>query len=132
MNTRILMTTSSLVLGLAGLFGLFAPDTVVALLGLPPAAPLSVMVQLLGTGYYALAFLNWMARGSTIGGIYARPISMANLVHFLCGSLVLGKYLLSNGVSLPGAVVLALYVTFTASFYWLAFRAGGIPSQHTG
>lgn len=132
MNTRALLTTSSVVLGLAGLFGLFAPDNVVALLGLSPAAPLSAVVQLLGTVYYALALMNWMARNSTIGGIYARPISMANLVHCFCGSLVLGKYMLSHGVALPGVLLLALYLSFTALFYWLAFRTSGIPSQHTG
>lgn len=91
MNTRMVMTTSSMVLGLGGLFGLFAPDNVVELLGVAPAPPLSAMVQLMGTVYYAVALMNWMARNSTIGGIYARPISMANLVHFFCGSLVLGK-----------------------------------------
>ena len=90
------------------------------------------MVQLMGTLYYALALMNWMARNSTIGGIYARPISMASLVHCFCGSLVLGKYMLSIGIALPGAVLLALYLTFTALFYWLAFRTSGIPSQHTG
>ncbi len=132
MNTPVLMTTSSVVLGCGGLLGLFAPDNVVALLGVTPSAPLSVMVQLMGTLYFSLALMNWMVRNGTIGGIYARPISMANLAHCFSGSLVLGKHTVLSGVDLPGALLLAMYLTFAVCFYWLAFRTSGVPSHHTG
>jgi len=48
MNTRILMTTSSLLLALAGIFALFAPDVLLAILSVPMANPLSVLIQLMG------------------------------------------------------------------------------------
>jgi hypothetical protein len=99
MNTKSLMTTSSLVLGLAGIFALFAPENLLVMLGVPAANPLSVLIQLTGALYFSMAMINWTAKDSIIGGIYARPISLGNFAHFFSGTLLLAKYLLSNGHS---------------------------------
>jgi len=83
MNTKLLMTTTSLVLGLAGIFALFAPDILLSTLDVPSANPLDVLIQLMGALYFSIALMNWTAKDSIIGGIYARPISFANFAHFL-------------------------------------------------
>ena len=43
------------------------------------------------------AMLNWMAKGVIIGGIYSRPIVIANLAHFLIGDLELIKAVIHPG-----------------------------------
>ena len=126
MNTKILMTTSSLVLGLAGIFALFAPENLLAMLGVPMANSLSVLIQLMGALYFSFALMNWTAKDSAIGGIYARPISLGNFAHFFTGTLLLAKYVLSNQMNLLILLALAVYVIFASLFYWLVFRHTGI------
>ena len=70
-NTKLVMTVSSLVLGLAGLFLLFAPQEVGAAFGVPLTNPLPVLVQLAGALYLSLALMNWTAKDSVISGVYA-------------------------------------------------------------
>jgi len=128
MNTKIWMTSSSLTLALAGVFALFAPDVLLSMLGAMATAQLSVLVQLLGALYFSFALMNWTAKDSAIGGIYARPVSLGNFSHFLSGTLILSKQLLSNEFKLPILFVWIVYVTFTIFFYWLVFRATGLKA----
>jgi len=129
MNTKILMTSSSLFLALAGMFTLFAPDVLLSALGVAVTAHLSVLVQLIGALYFSFALMNWTAKDSAIGGIYARPVSLANFSHFFIGTLLLAKYLLSNDFNLPTLWVTILYALFAAVFYWLVFRATGLKPK---
>ena len=129
MNTKLLMTTCSLMLGLAGLFALFAPDVLLAILNVPIVNPLSVLIQLLGALYFSMALMNWTAKDSAIGGIYARPVSLANFAHFFIGTLLLIKYQLSNEFNLLILLALVVYMVFATLFYWLVFRATGIPAN---
>ena len=120
------MTTSSLVLGLAGILALFAPENLLAMPGMPAAKPLSVLIQLMGALYFSMAMMNWTAKDSVIGGIYARPVSIANFAHFFIGALLFIRYQLSNEFNLLIVLVLMVYVVFATLFYWLVFRATGI------
>ena len=129
MNTKTLMTSSSLTLAVAGIFTLFAPDVLLSALGVAVTAQLAVLVQLLGALYFSFALMNWTAKDSAIGGIYARPVSLANFSHFLVGTLLLVKYLFSNEFDLPILLVSVLYASFAAVFYWLVFRATGLKAQ---
>ena len=126
MNTKILMTSSSLVLGLAGIFALFAPENLLTLLNAPPTNSLSVLIQLMGALYFSFALMNWTAKDSIIGGIYARPVSLGNFAHFFSGTLILARHLLSNEFNTAILLVVVAYAIFTAIFYWLVFRATGI------
>lgn len=126
MNTKILMTTSSLLLGLAAIFALFAPENLLAMLGVPMGNPLSVFIQLMGALYFSFALMNWTAKDSAIGGIYARPLSLGNFAHFFSGTLLLAKYLLSNALNAFILLMLVVYAIFTILFYWLVFRHTGI------
>jgi uncharacterized membrane protein YdcZ (DUF606 family) len=129
MNTKTLMTFSSLTLAVAGIFTLFAPDVLLSALGVAVTVQLAVLVQLLGALYFSFALMNWTAKDSAIGGIYARPVSLANFSHFLVGTLLLVKYLFSNEFDLPILLVSILYASFAAVFYWLVFRATGLKAQ---
>ncbi|HEX6898217.1 MAG TPA: hypothetical protein VF789_00820 [Thermoanaerobaculia bacterium] len=124
MNTRILMTASSLFLGLAGLFASFAPQELLTFLDSPAAGLAPVLVQLMGALYFSYALVNWAAKDSLIGGIYSRPVSLGNMAHFLIGALVLAKSQsvgLGNGTTL---VLLVVYVVFAVLFGGLVFGRG--------
>ena len=125
MNTKILMTSSALILGLAGVFALFVPEVL-----LPAAAgATSVLVQLMGALYFSFALMNWTAKDSLIGGIYARPVSLANFSHFFSGALLLLKHQLSNEMNLSILAALIVYAVYAACFYWLVFRSTGIKAD---
>ena len=123
MNTKLLMTSSALILGLAGVFALFAPEVV---LSTQAAGTTSVMIQLMGALYFSFALMNWTAKDSLIGGIYARPVSLANFSHFFAGALLLLKQQLSNEMNLSILAALIVYAVYAACFYWLVFRSTGI------
>ncbi len=130
-NTKIVMTVSSLVLGLAGLFLLFSPHEVGAALGVPLIHPLPVLVQLAGALYLALALMNWTAKDSVIGGIYARPISLANFTHFFVGTLVLARAQIAQEGQLATVGMLIGYMVFAILFGWLVFGATGLRKDHS-
>ena len=58
--------------------------------------------------------MNWTSRGSLLGGIYNRPVGMADLVHFFVGSLALAKGLRNGWSSAEAWIVTAIYVAFAA------------------
>jgi hypothetical protein len=120
------MTAASLILAAAGVFALFVPDVVLSLVNTSVTAQLSALVQLMGTLYFGFAIMNWTAKDSAIGGIYARPVSLGNFGHFFAGGLLLLRYQFSNPFNLFIMILLILYVIFAILFYWLVFRAAGI------
>jgi hypothetical protein len=125
MNTKLLMTSSSLILAIAGICALFMPDVLLSMQGVVVTEAASVLVQLMGALYFGFAIMNWTAKDSAIGGIYARPVSLANFSHFFSGALLLAKNLFV-GFSPLMLIVTLVYIVFAAWFYWLVFRATGL------
>lgn len=126
MNTRFILTLSSIIFGAAGVFSLFAPDFLLLSAGLDEnSSLLKLFIQLLGAFYCAMAMMNWMAKDSLIGGIYARPVSYCNFVHFLMGVLLLVKYQISEPLNPAVLLALVVYALFAAFFSWLVFISGG-------
>lgn len=127
MNTKTWMTVTSITLAAAGLTALFAPDSL-----LPPqiagSQGASLLMQFLGALYLAMAAMNWTARASAIGGVYARPVSLANFTHFFIGALLLLRFVLARAADPFLWAATALYVFFAIGFYWLVFHATGTKS----
>ena len=132
MNTRVLMVASGAFLALLGLALTFAPGELLVMLGAPASAPVTVVLQLAGASYLGFALINWTARGLIIGGIYARPLSLGNLVHFLSGSMALLKYLLSAGIQPLLLPVLVGYALLALAFAYLVFGPGSTSATKTG
>jgi hypothetical protein len=124
MNTKLLMTASSVTLGAIGLAASFAPVELLGALKISPAAPLPVIIQLLGALYLGFALTNWTAKDSLIGGIYARPLSIGNCLHFVAGALALFKYQLAAGFHGPLTIALIVYGIFALAFAYLIFGRG--------
>lgn len=129
MNTKLLMTSSSIILGAASVFALFAPDALLAMQGVEGTASLSLLVQLMGALYLGFALMNWTAKDSAIGGIYARPVSVGNFAHFFAGAMLLLKVQFSAAFNLFLFIVFIVYVVYTGLFYWLVFHATGLAAK---
>ena len=91
MNTKLIMTTSAALLAVAGISLSFFPNEISNYIGLGVTKTPQLVIQALGALYFGFAMLNWMAKGSLIGGIYAKPLVVANLSHFMIGGLSLIK-----------------------------------------
>jgi len=121
MNTKLLMMASAVVLGLAGIVATFAPAELLTVWGSPATEQTVLVVQILGALYFSFGLVNWSAKGAMIGGIYARPVSLGNFLHFTMGTLALGKQELSHDLGLPVVVALVIYAVFAVLFGALAF-----------
>jgi hypothetical protein len=121
MRPKLLMTASAVVLGLAGVAASFAPAELLTAWGSPATEQTVILVQLLGALYLSFALLNWTARGVMIGGIYARPVSLGNFLHFTMGALALVKQIGSRDLGLPLVAALVVYAVFAILFGLVVF-----------
>jgi len=123
MNTKIVMTTCSIVMGLTGISLSFVPLEIMGCLGLESSKSLLFLLQILGALYFGFAMLNWMTKSSLIGAIYNRPIAIANFSHFLIAGLALTKGVLTNpGLPLVIQIAAGVYLVFAVSFGIILFR----------
>jgi hypothetical protein len=122
MNTKTLMSASSIILASAGILLTFIPDEILKYFNWERTGPLLLLLQILGALYFAFALLNWMCRSSAIGGIYNKPIAIANVAHFLIGGLPLIKGILFNP-GLPYVIwgIAAIYTFFAIAFGLINF-----------
>lgn len=116
LRTRALMSTSALLLFAAGMALSFVADDVLALLvnDLDPVA--FFLAQVVGAAWLGLAFLNWMNRGMSMGGIYGRPVSMPNFMHFAILAILFVKLALARPslLTLAAAAVTSLFAAWFA------------------
>ena len=91
MKTKFLMTSSALFYGIVGILLSFLPNEIAEYLSVEPTMITILFLQILGALYLGFGILNWMAKGTLIGGIYNRPIAFGNLMHFVVGAITLVK-----------------------------------------
>lgn len=115
MNTKFLMTASSIVMGILGLAAIFLPKEILINLGQPQTELLTLFVQMTGALYFGFAIMNWMAKTVLIGGIYARPLCIGNFSHFVIAGLALLKATSINR-SLPFGILTIVYLLFAILF----------------
>ncbi len=94
-SPRSVLSVSAFVFALLGVALLFLPMELARLMGMGPSGGLPL--QLFAAGLLAMASLDWFGRGAIYGGIYGRPLVMANLAF---GTVVAGSLIsaLRNGV----------------------------------
>lgn len=120
--TRILMRASVVLLGTLGLGATFLPHEILARLGAPASPVLVVVLQVTGALYLGFAILNWMSRNQLLGGIYNRPLALANLLHFASAALALGKALAAHPETRVLWPLAAAYALLAAGFGAVLFR----------
>lgn len=127
MNTKLLMTISAFALGGIGVVLIFMPDQLAWFLDLDGSMP--IVLQVSGGLYFGFAMLNWTAKANLMGGIYSRPVAIANFTHFLIGGLSLIKWVLRNGGSIYIWAIAILYLIFAALFCYVLFNSPGPASK---
>ena len=117
MNSKMIMTSSAAVLAAAAFIFTFMPVEFLRYANLESTKTAELFVQVLGALYFGFAMLNWMTRTSIIGGIYNKPIAVANFSHFFIAGVALVKGVLFNP-ELPYAIwiIAAIYALFTICF----------------
>lgn len=120
MNTKLLMTSSALFLAVMGLILSFLPNEVAEYLQVEQNLISILFLKTLSALYLGFGILNWMARGTLIGGIYNRPIAIGNFMHFLVGAIslvkVIGDIEMHRGVFIS---LSAVYVIFAILFAYV-------------
>ena len=122
MNTKFIMTSSALALGISGIAMTFAPDLIASEL-IPDANSVTQLsIQVIGGLYFGFAMLNWMVKGSLIGGIYNRPIAVANMTHFMISGLAIFRVVSAyNGLSVYWWIIGVVYFLLLISFGMIIF-----------
>ena len=113
---------SAAVLFIGGIALLFAPDVLLPALvpRFPPAA--AWLGQLLGAAWLGVAALNWLQRSTMLGGIYGRPIVVANLALYFVSALSMLRALLGGGVPATSWLVAAPAAVLAVVYGALLFR----------
>lgn len=122
MHSRLVSATSAILLASAGVVLLFAADDLLPWLidGYPATG--AWLGQLVGAGYLAVANLNWMTRRSVIGGLFGRPVVVANTTLFFVSFLSLATA--GSAAGWPMSLSLGALITglMVALYGWLMFR----------
>jgi hypothetical protein len=121
MTLRSLLVGTAAVLLLLGVTALFLPHVVISALSLGPGA--EIPVQLFGGGLFSVAALNWMGRGAIYGGIYGRPIVIANFGLGITSASTLMSASLDGRTGSAGWVGAALFAVQAAGFFWVMRRS---------
>jgi hypothetical protein len=120
--SSLVSRVSAALLLAGGLALLFAPDAILPRLvpGFPPAG--AWLGQLLAAALLALAALDWLSRKALLGGIYGRPVVLANVAFYFIAALSLLRHILGRDV--PAAFwAVAVPVAILAVVYgWLLLR----------
>ena len=121
MNSRLILSTAGLVLFLSGAALSFLPQETAAALGLAPAVALVLVMQVFSAALLGLGILNWFSRANLIGGIYSRPLALANFLFFGVSAVSLDRVAVNHGV--PQVILIAAIVAslFAIAFFWLLF-----------
>ncbi|MBC6110988.1 hypothetical protein ACFOG5_18055 [Pedobacter fastidiosus] len=121
MNTKYLMIASSIFLGLIGLVCTFAASEILIYFRLEESEIFELIIQILGALYLGFTLLNWTARANLIGGIYSKPVSLGNFLHFVTGGITLAKYFSKYPTNTILIVPTAIYLIFAIAFGLVSF-----------
>ena len=96
-SSTAITTLSACVLAAGGVALLFASDELLPRLipGTPASA--TVLGQLVAAGWLAVAWLDWSQRHLVIGGIYGRPMVLANLALYMVSAFSTGHPAMTAG-----------------------------------
>jgi hypothetical protein len=116
------MIASAAFLVVLGLPCMFAPDLVLAHLTGSTSILGEIVVQLAGALYVGFAALNWMSKGSLMGGIYGRPVAVGNLLHFFAGAMAVVKVIPVIDAPAIAWVACVGYILFAVGFGLVVLR----------
>ena len=123
MNTKILMSVSAIFLGIIGLSLSFLPKEILDYLLLESNPFTGLIMQLLGALYLGFGMMNWMGKGSIIGGIYNKPMVIGNFMHFGVGAITLLKIVFNTQANKEIVIALTIfYSIFAIAFAYIFMK----------
>ena len=128
MNTKILLTSSAIFLAIIGILLSFLPHEIVDYLNIESNSITILFLKILSALYLGFGILNWMAKGTLIGGIYNKPIAIGNLMHFGVGAIALVKVV--STIRTHSEIIISLtivYVIFAMLFAYV-FRTNPVKT----
>ena len=116
------MTSSAIFLAIIGILFSFLPNEVMEYLNVEPNTITIIFLNILSALFLGFGILNWMAKGTLIGGIYNKPIVIGNLMHFGVGAIALIKVVFNNQTR-PEIIIslTAVYLVFAILFAYVFF-----------
>ena len=120
MKTKLLMTSSALFCAIIGILLSFLPNEIAEYFNVEPTIITILFLKILSALYLGFGILNWMAKGTLIGGIYNRPIAIGNLMHFGVGAIALVKVI--SNIQTHSEIIIFLtvfYVIFALLFAYV-------------
>ena len=113
---------SALLLAFGGLVLLFAGDAVLPRLvpGFPPTG--AWLGQLVAAAWLGVAALNWTSQGAMLGGIYGRPVVLANGALYFIAATSLARALARDRAPAALWALLVPAATFAVVYAWLLLR----------
>jgi hypothetical protein len=106
------MVLSAAFMAALGVGVTFLPQELLIHIGGRPEEALVLLIQMLGALYLGFAILNWMARNNLIGGIYSRPVAIANFFNFAVGAVALLKALSDQHFAFEIVAMASVYSVF--------------------
>lgn len=129
MNTKIVMTSSALFYAIIGIILSFLPNEIADYLNIEYNIITILFLNIMSALYLGFGILNWMAKGTLIGGIYNKPIAIGNLMHFGVGAIALVKVV--SNIQMHSEIVISLtvvYVIFAILFVYI-FRTNPTKTE---
>lgn len=120
---RIILMANAFILGTIGVILNFLPYEILSYFDNAPSAANAVFLQILGAAYFGFAMLNWLSKGIRTGGIYNRPLTVANMAHYAIGAFALLKFVeTTEDVSFLYLLALLVYAIMTILFLSLLVK----------
>ncbi|HEY5800009.1 MAG TPA: hypothetical protein VIT92_07300 [Burkholderiaceae bacterium] len=126
--SKLVMMLSGWLMAAAGLILAFAPQELAVALGYGSGPGIVLILQIIGGLYLGFAALNWMGKGSLLGGIYGKPVSIGNFTHFLVAGLAILKSALSQQQPLLIGIGV-VYCALALAFGYISFVPPKLPPQ---
>ena len=123
------MTSSALFYAIIGIILSFLPNEIADYLNVEYNIVTILFLDIMSALYLGFGILNWMAKGTLIGGIYNKPIAIGNLMHFGVGAIALVKVV--SNIQTHSEIVISLtvvYVIFAILFVYI-FRTNPTKTE---
>jgi len=120
--SSLVSRASAALLAIGGVALLFAADDILPRIipGFPEAG--AWVGQLLAAPWLGIAALNWLNRSLVIGGIYGRPVVLANTALYFVSAMVLVQAARRPDSSAVIGWLVVPFALFAVVYAWLLFR----------
>ncbi len=121
MTSRPVLTVAGATLFLTGVAVDFLPQEIAPALGLPVTPGAVLLLQLLAAAMLAMGAINWLSKGNPMGGIYSRPLALADFLLFGVGAVSLDRAVFRSALPPAFMGAAAVCTLFAVAFIWLLF-----------